>query len=134
MIEIEEMHRRFDNSPYALQLGMKVVEISHGYSRIELELKQEFLNWDNMIHGGVIVSLLDQAFGSATNTLENIHVAGQLNVHFMGAASVGETIYAECKVLHAGRRMGTSEMTVTSSKGKVIARSTGTTICTGPRT
>jgi phenylacetic acid degradation protein PaaD len=134
MVEIDEMRRRFDNSPHALQMGMRLVELSHGYSKVKLELQEEFLNWENMIHGGVIATLLDQAFGCACNTLENIHVAVQMNIHFLAAAPVGETIYAESRVLHAGKRVGASEMTVTDSKGKTIARATGTTVCLGTRT
>jgi acyl-CoA thioesterase len=115
-------------------MGMRLVELSHGYSKVKLELQEEFLNWENMIHGGVIATLLDQAFGCACNTLENIHVAVQMNIHFLAAAPVGETIYAESRVLHAGKRVGASEMTVTDSKGKTIARATGTTVCLGVRT
>ena len=133
LIEIEEMRQRFDNSPCAVHLGMSLVELTSGYAKVKLELKREFLNWENMIHGGVIATLLDQAFGCACNTLENIHVAVQMNIHFLAAAPVGETIYAESRVLHAGKRVGTSEMTVFDSQGKTIARATGTTVSMGPR-
>jgi acyl-CoA thioesterase len=133
MIEIDEMRQRFDNSPCAAHLGMSLVELSSGYAKVKLELKREFLNWDNMIHGGIIATLLDQAFGCACNTLENIHVAVQMNIHFLAAAPVGEIIYAESRVLHAGKRVGTSEMTVFDSKGKTIARATGTTVSMGAR-
>jgi len=110
------------------------VELSQGYAKVELELKDEFLNWDNMIHGGVIATLLDQAFGCACNTLENIHVAVQMNIHFLAAARVGDTIYGESRVLHAGKRVGASEMTVFDANGKTIARATGTTVNVGTRT
>ena len=133
MVEIEEMRRRFDNSPCALLFGMKLEELASGYARVKLELREEFLNWEDMIHGGVIATLLDQAFGCACNTLENIYVAVQMNIHFLAAAPVGETIYGESRVLHAGKRVGASEMTVVDSKGKTIARATGTIVSLGAR-
>ena len=133
MVEIEEMRARFDNSACALNMGMKLVELSQGYAKVELELKEEFLNWDNMIHGGVIATLLDQAFGCACNTMENIHVAVQMNIHFLAAARLGDTIYGESRVLHAGKRVGASEMTVFDANGKTIARATGTTVNVGTR-
>ncbi len=133
MVDIDEMRRKFDNSPCAASMGMKLIDLSEGYAKVELTLKEDFLNWDNMIHGGIISTLLDQAFGCACNTLENIYVAIQMNIHFLAAASVGETIYAESKVLRAGKKVGTSEMTVFDSKGKTIAYATGATVCMGPR-
>jgi acyl-CoA thioesterase len=133
MADIEEMRKRFDNSPHALNMGMKLVELSKGYAKVKLELKKEFLNWENMIHGGVIASLLDQAFGCSLNTLDYIYVAVQLNINYLTAAPVGETLYAESKVIYAGKKLGVSEMSVVDSKGKKIARATGTTVSLGER-
>ena len=134
MIDIDEMRKKFDSSPCAVYMGMKLVDLSKGYAKVKMELKKEHLNWENMIHGGIITTVLDQAFGCACNTLDNIHVAVQMNVHFMKAPAVGETIYAESRVLHAGKRMGTSEMKVCDAKGNELARATGTTVCIGART
>jgi acyl-CoA thioesterase len=133
MVELEQMRKKFDESPCALLLGMRLEELSQGYAKVKLELKEEFLNWDNMIHGGVIATVLDQAFGCACNTLDNIHVAIQMNIHFLAAAPVGETLYAESKIIRAGKRVGASEMAVYDSEGKMIARATGATVSMGPR-
>ena len=133
MIDIDEMRKKFDESPCAGYMGMKLVELSKGYAKVKMELKKEHLNWENMIHGGIVATVLDQAFGCACNTLDNIHVAVQMNIHFMKAPAVGETIYAESRVIHAGKRMGTSEMKVCDSRGNEIARATGTTVCIGAR-
>jgi phenylacetic acid degradation protein PaaD len=134
MIDIDEMRERFDKSPCAVTMGMTLVDLSPGYAKVEMKLGKEFLNWENMIQGGVIVTLLDQAFGCACNTLENIHVAVQMNIHFLAAAPVGETVFAESRVLRAGKRVGASEMTALDSKGNIIARATGTTVSMGART
>ena len=134
MSDLNEMRKKFDESPCAVFMGMSLVELSKGYAKVKLDLKREHLNWENMSHGGIVTTVLDQAFGCACNTLENIHVAVQMNVHFMKAPAVGETIYAESRVIHAGKRMGTSEMKVCDSKGNEIARATGTTVCIGART
>lgn len=124
--------KRFDSSPYALCLGMKLVELTTGYAKVEMKLKDEFRNWDGRIQGGVIVSLLDQAFGAALNTLDRVYVAVQLNVNFLTAPE-GDTIYAESTVLHRGKSLGVSEMVVTDSGGKTVARGLGTTIAIGDR-
>jgi phenylacetic acid degradation protein PaaD len=133
MVDVEEMRKRFDDSPYALNMGMKLVELSKGYAKVKLEMKKDFINWENLIHGGVIASVLDQAFGCSLNTLDYIYVAVQLNINYLAAAPLGETLYAESKVIYAGKKLGVSEMTVADSKGKTIARATGTTVSLGER-
>lgn len=127
------MRRRFDASPFALYMGMTVEELSKGYAKIKMPVRPEFLNFENMLHGGVISSLLDQAFGCSLNTLDYVYVAVQLNINFMSTAPASETLYAEGKVVHAGRSLGIAEMTVSDSKGKLIARASGTTVSIGPR-
>ncbi|MDY6916958.1 MAG: PaaI family thioesterase [Chloroflexota bacterium] len=123
---------RFDSSPYAVLLGMKLVELTTGYAKVELQLRDEFNNWDGRPQGGLIISLLDQAFGAALNTLERVYVAVQLNVNFVAPAT-GSTLYAESTVLHRGKSLGVSEMTVTDSNGRLVARGLGTTLGIGER-
>ena len=132
MDDSAKVRERFDTSPYAQLLNMRLVELNTGYAKVEMQLKDQFRNWDGRVQGGVIVSLLDQAFGAALNTLSRIYVAVQLNVNFL-AAPDGDTIYAESTVLHRGKSLGVSEMVVTDSNGKVIARGLGTTIAIGER-
>jgi len=133
MPDLEELRQKFDSSTFALFMGMTCDELSKGYAKIKMTVRPEFLNFENMLHGGVVSSLLDQAFGCSLNTLNQIYVAVQLNINFMSSAPVGETLIAEGKVLHAGRSLGIAEMTVTDSKGKLIARASGTTVSIGPR-
>jgi len=131
-VDWAKVRERFDSSPYALFLGMKLVDLKTGHARVELKLRDEHRNWDGRVQGGVIVSLLDQAFGAALNTLDRIYVAVQLNVNFVAAPN-GDTVYAESTVLHRGRSLGVSEMVVTDSEGKLVARGLGTTIAIGDR-
>jgi acyl-CoA thioesterase len=127
------MRGHFDSSPFAQYMGMTVEELSKGYAKIKMTVKPEFLNFENMLHGGVVSSLLDQAFGCCLNTLDYIYVAVQLNINFMSTVPAGETLFAEGKVVHAGRSLGIAEMTVSDSNGKLIARASGTTVSIGPR-
>ena len=131
-VDWAKVKERFDTSPYAISMGMKLVELATGYAKVELKLKDEFRNWDGRVQGGVIVSLLDQAFGAALNTLDRIYVAVQLNVNFL-AAPEGDALYAESTVLHRGKSLGVSEMLATDANGKLIARGLGTTVAVGER-
>ena len=133
MMELDQLRHKFDSSPYAVYMGMNIEELSRGYARVSMKMREEFLNWEGMVHGGVISSLIDQAFGNSLNTLENIYVAVQLNVNFISAPEVGDIISAESKVVRAGRSVGITEMTASDSNGKVIAKATGTTVSMGPR-
>jgi len=124
---------QFDASPLAQLLGMRVVELSDGFAVVEMELRSTFLNWGNIIHGGVIMALADHAFGCSLNAGRQAYVAVQFSTNFVAAPAVGERLRAEAKVLHAGRRVGLTEIRVTSSSGRLIATATGTGVAVGPQ-
>lgn len=132
MSPIEELKDRFDNSAYARFFGMKLSTLEHGYARVELSLKPEFLNWGKLVHGGVISSLLDQAFGCSLNTLEYNYVAVQLSINFIKAVRAGE-VYAVSRVIQAGKRLGVAELSAFDSSDNLIARATGTAVTLGAR-
>lgn len=116
---------RFDASPYARFMGMRVLDLGPGYARVAMTLREEHLNFAGYIHGGVLMSLADQAFGCATNPVDALYVATQFNIHFLAAASVGDTLIAEARVVHAGRSSGVTEMRVQDASDRLIALATG---------
>jgi len=120
--------KSFDESPYAATLGMKLVELGEGYARVSLEVTRAHDNWDGVTHGGLVMSLADQAFGCSVNTLGRRYVALQLNIHFLAACNAPQSLVAEGRVIHAGRRAGVAEMLVRDEQERLIARASGTVI------
>ena len=48
-------------------MGIKVLEIREGYSRISMEIREEMLNGFGIVHGGIPFSMADSAFAFACN-------------------------------------------------------------------
>jgi acyl-CoA thioesterase len=131
--EYAELAERFDRAGYSRHMGMQLVELSRGSARVTMQLTGDHVNWQGFVHGGVIMSLADQAFGCATNTLDPIFVAVQFSISLMAAPAVGDTLTAEARVLHAGRTTGVAEMSVTDGRGRLVAKATGTVVAVGDR-
>jgi len=127
---VEKLKAGEPQEPIASFLKMKLVELTPGYARISLQLTPEHLNFNNMVFGGIVMAVADQAFAYATNSLVSPSIATQFNIHLISGAVAGDTLTAECRVLKSGRRIGVSEMTVTNQAGKLIAKATGTTVVT----
>jgi len=128
---VKELKAREKDEPIASFLEMRLVEFSPGYAKVKMPVKKEYLNFNGYIFGGIIMSLVDQAFAYATNSLNFPSVASQINIHFIAAPEVGDDLIGECRVLKNGRRVAVSEMTVSGKGGKLIAKATGTTIPVG---
>ena len=118
------------NEPIASFLNMKLVELTPGYSRVSMKLTKDHMNFNGLVFGGIVMSIADQAFAYATNSLVSPSIATQFNIHLISGAKPGDELIAECRVVRSGRRIGVSEMTVTNQDGKLIAKATGTTVTT----
>src|SRR4030042_1253177 len=116
------------SEPIAKFLDIKLLELSQGYAKVSARLKPEYLNFNNLVFGGIVMAVADQAFAYGTNSVITPNVASQFNIHFVASADVKDELIAECRVVRAGRRVCISEMTVTNQDGKLIAKATGTTI------
>jgi acyl-CoA thioesterase len=128
---VELLKTKEKTEPIASFLDMKLTELSPGYARIALKLKPEYMNFNSMIFGGIVMAVADQAFAYATNSLIMPSIATQFNIHLLSGAGVGDELIAEGRVIRSGRRIGVTEMTVTNQSGKLIAKATGTTVVTG---
>lgn len=126
-----ELARAFDESPYARLLGMRIVELAPGRAQVMLEVRPDHRNAAGLVHGGLIMSLADHAFGAATNSLGRPYVAVQFGVNLLAAPAVGARIYAVAEVHRAGRRAGSAEVAVRDADGRLLAKALGTVVAVG---
>jgi len=125
---VVELRAKEAKEPIARFLKMRLVELSPGYAKVVMKVRPEYLNFNGLIFGGIIVAVADQAYAYGSNSLSLPSYASQFNIHFVAGPSVNDELIAECRVVKSGRRVGISEMTVTNQEGKLIAKATGTTI------
>jgi len=128
---VAELRAKEAEEPIARFLKMRLVEMSPGYAKVAMKVRPEYLNFNGLIFGGIIVAVADQAFAYASNSLSLPSYASQFNIHFIAGPGVNDELIAECRVVKSGRRVGISEMTVTNQVGKLIAKATGVTIPVG---
>jgi acyl-CoA thioesterase len=118
---------KLENEPIADFLKIKVLELSPGYAKVSMHMQPEYINFNGVIFGSIIMAIADYAFALAINSLKLPSLATQFNVYLLAPANAGDDLVAEGKVLHSGRRTGVTEMQVFNQDGKLIATATGTT-------
>ena len=119
------------NDLFSRWLGIRVLEISEGYAKLQLSLREEMLNGFGVIHGGVTFSLADSAFAFACNNRNNLSLAIDTSISFTKPAMPGDVLTAEAKELHNGRNTGLYLVTVLNQKDEQVALFKGTCFRTG---
>ena len=125
---MEEKNKIFDaiikrvrEEPYAKKLGMELIELGEGYSKVKMTFKEDMENIFGMVHGGAIFSLIDEAFETAANTHGTVAVALSMNITYIKPVSAGDVLYAEAKEMSLSGRIGTYVINVENERGDLIA-------------
>ncbi len=112
-------------------LGIEVLDIQEGYSKIKMTVREEMINGFGIVHGGIAFSLADSAFAFACNNRNNLSVALDTSINFTKAIQVGDELTAEAKETHNGRSTGLYFITITNQKNEQVAIFKGTCFRTG---
>jgi acyl-CoA thioesterase len=107
-------------------LGIKVLEVREGYSRIFMEVRKEMVNGFGIAHGGIAFSLADSAFAFACNNRNDLSVALDTSINFIKQVTVGDMLTAEAVELHNGRSTGLYHITITNQDQVRVALFKGT--------
>ena len=107
--------------PWGRTLGLELLELRPGYSRLTLKLQPHMVNFQGYPHGGVIFSLADTAFGAACNSDGAPAVALNVTIGFLAAVAPESRLFAEAQQRKQGRQAGFYDVTVTSEDGTLVA-------------
>lgn len=107
-------------------LGVEVLEIKEGYSKIKITVRKEMINGFGIVHGGVAFSLADSAFAFACNNRNVLSVALDTSINFIKPVHVGDELTAEAKELHNGKSTGLYHITITNQHEHAVALFKGT--------
>jgi acyl-CoA thioesterase len=125
---VQALKAKIQTEPIASFLNIKILELSPGYAKISLKMRPEYLNFNGVVFGSIVMAAADYAFALAINSLHLPSLATQFNIHLLAPTAAEDELFSEAKVVRSGRKVGVTEMTVTNQKGKLIAKATGTTI------
>ncbi len=112
-------------------LGIEVLEIKEGYSKIKMTVRKEMINGFGIVHGGIAFSLADSAFAFACNNRNNLSVALDTAINFTKPVHVGDELTAEAKEIHNGKSTGLYHITITNQRDHAVALFKGTCFRTG---
>jgi len=122
----EVVTHMMEHDLFSRWLGIEVLEVKEGYSKIKMTVREEMINGFGIVHGGIAFSLSDSAFAFACNNRNNLSVALDTSINFTKPVHVGDVLIAEAKELHNGKSTGLYHITVTNQKDHIVALFKGT--------
>ncbi len=123
-IRQQRITEHIQKDAFSNYLGAKVEIIQPGHSRVSLKVDDNMTNFHGTTHGGIIFALSDMAFAAACNSHGKVAVALNVSISFLKPSYSGDTLVAEAKEEHNGRRTSLYEVKIYNEKTEeLIAKS-----------
>lgn len=119
--ELGRLYEKFSRDPYCGLLGIRLLELRRGYSKVGLKVTEDMMNFHGVAHGGLILSLADAAFAAAGNSHNQVAVALNININYRRPVKAGEELVAEASEESLGKTTALYKMTVRNSAGQLVA-------------
>jgi acyl-CoA thioesterase len=102
-------------------LGLELKEVRPGYARMQMNVRDDFLNGHGICHGGLIFTLADSTFAFACNSYNINTVASGCAIEFLRAVQGGDRLTAEAIEQSLTGRTGIYDIRVTNRDNETVA-------------
>ena len=116
---LEQIRKVANHSPYYQLLGMEIMEIKEGESKIQMPFKQGLTHPYRIVHGGAIASLADSSVAMALISLvepKDRIATIEFKINFFAPVSKGN-LEAQAKIIHKGSKTAVGEVESKMRKG-----------------
>ncbi len=128
---IEVVTKMMNDDLFSQWMGIEVIQIKEGYSKIKMLVRREMINGLGIVHGGIAFSLADSAFAFACNNRNNLSVALDTSINFTKPVHTGDVLIAEAIEIHNGRSTGLYHVSIFNQDNQMVAIFKGTCFRTG---
>ena len=130
----DELRERINDSPFYRLMGIRLVEIAPGRSRLEVDVESAHLNVYGTAHGGLCAALVDCAVGTALiGDLAQVIKPSptvEMKVNYLAPVTGGKLV-AEGRLVHRGRTLAVGMAEVRNGEGTLVAVGTATYLSGG---
>ncbi|WP_413300467.1 PaaI family thioesterase [Bacillus sp. 1P10SD] len=120
-----ELLKYVEDNPFNKHIGFELINDQEDEILLKLWLKEELLNTNKTVHGGVHASMLDTVNSIVLQTIYQTPVAAMnLDVHYFSPANSGHLL-AKANILQQGYKLATIEAEIVDEYQQLIAKGTG---------
>jgi len=129
-----QIGNKLDKTPSAAGnwLAGTLLEIDLHHIKVSYSVRAEMCNPAKILHGGVVSLMLDDVIGMGNFVAgsEYLMTSINLNVDFLSAAQIGDTLEVTAKLIRSGSNLNHWEAVIRKESGKVVAKASSNLIKT----
>lgn len=119
------VNKMLSGDSFSNWLGIEIIEISKGYCKLKMRVREEMTNGFGIAHGGIAFSLADSALAFAANSDGIQSLSVETSISFTKKVLNGDTLIAETKKIKKKEKTTSYEVVVVNQEGIDVAKFNG---------
>jgi uncharacterized protein (TIGR00369 family) len=118
------IRERFKRNNFIRFLGIELDSVERGRARLSLQVKDELLQLQGVLHGGAMAALIDTAVAiaiSSDSKPEDRFTTVEMKINYLEPVREGRVI-ADARLIRNGRRIVVAECDAYDSSGQLAAK------------
>ena len=120
------VEKMISGDAFSLWLGIKVLEITEGFCKLKMTVRDEMTNGFNIAHGGIAYSLADSCLAFAANADGIQAVSIETSISHTKKVASGDTLIATSKEMNKSIKTALYYITITNQDNLEVAHFKGT--------
>ena len=116
----------YTNDNFSQWLGIHILEIKHGYSKIQMTVRKEMTNGFDIAHGGISYSFADSAFAFASNSEGQLAVSIETSISHTSSIHINDVLTAVATMENTSHKLAIYNVKVTNQDNIIVALFKGT--------
>ena len=118
--------KMINEDAFSQWLGIKVLEISDGFCKLQIQVRDEMTNGFSIAHGGISYSLADSCLAFASNSYGIQSFSLETSISHTKKVESGDILIATSKEINKTNRTALYYITITNQNKDEIAHFKGT--------
>ena len=98
------VEKMISGDEFSKWLGIEVIEISKGFCKLQMKVRDEMTNGFKIAHGGICYSLADSCLAFAANSYGFISYSINTSIKHLVKVNEGDTLIATSKEKHLSNK------------------------------
>ena len=120
------VEKMINKDAFSKWLGIKILDVSEGFCKLEITIRKEMTNGFNIAHGGICYSLADSALAFAANSEGTQSLTIETSISYTQKVMIGDKLFAKTEEVSKNMKNAVYNITITNQNDNIVANFIGT--------
>jgi len=119
------VNKMMSNDSFSKWLGIEIIELSEGFCKLQLKIRDDMTNGFKIAHGGISYSLADSALAFASNSYGFQSLTIESSINYFKKVNSGDILSAVTNEINKTEKIANYSIVVSNQNNEEIANFNG---------